>query len=169
MRGPISHPLDKLINDDRLIMLEALIPFADQKMKAPLALYIKITELRIIMNALSNRDYTDKCGLNMDMNNQEQVLNALSGCGFTDIAAKFEGIKAAINMANIMNMMNNSENDEDKAQENTYENSHDNSYENSYESTHDDMYGNVSGNEDMMDNIMKLLEEYDELHSTRQQ
>ena len=134
-------------------------------MKAPLALYIKITELRIIMNALSNSDYTDKCGLNMDMNNQEQVLNALSGCGFTDIAAKFEGIKTAINMANIMNMMNNSENDEEKVHENTYENAQ----ENAYESTHDDMYENVAGNEDMMDNIMKLLEEYDELHSNRQQ
>lgn len=108
MRGPISHPLDKLIKDDRLIMLEAMIPFVDRQLKGPLAIYVKITELKLIMNAFSDRDYLDKCGLNMDMNNQEQVISALSGCGFPDIAGQFEKMKTAMNMANMMNMMNES-------------------------------------------------------------
>lgn len=93
MRRPISHPLDKLIKDDRLIMLEAMIPFVDRQLKGPLAIYIKITELKLIMNALSDYHYIEQCGLNMDMNNQEQVLSALAGCGFPDIASQFEQVK----------------------------------------------------------------------------
>jgi len=108
MRRPISHPLDKLIKDDRLIMLEAMIPFVDRQLKGPLAIYIKITELKLIMNALSDYHYIEQCGLNMDMNNQEQVLSALAGCGFPDIASQFEQVKTAMNMANMMNMMNES-------------------------------------------------------------
>ncbi|MBP3327149.1 MAG: hypothetical protein J6L77_12135 [Coprococcus sp.] len=152
MRRPISHPLDKLIKDDRLIMLEAMIPFVDRQLKGPLAIYIKITELKLIMNALSDYHYIEQCGLNMDMNNQEQVLSALAGCGFPDIASQFEQVKTAMNMANMMNMMNESK---DMADTMNMMNESKN-VENSTPASP------PSG--DMMENIMDLLAEYDNKH-----
>ncbi len=181
MRGPISHPLDKLIKDDRLIMLEAMIPFVDRQLKGPLAIYVKITELKLIMSALSDRNYVDKCGLNMDMNNQEQVMSALSGCGFPDIANQFEKMKTAMNMANMMNMMNetndmaNAMNMMDETNDmanamNMMNNTKDTSKDFEH-NTNDNDYRNFNmenntppSSGDMMENIMDLLTEYDNNH-----
>lgn len=178
MRRPISHPLDKLIKDDRLIMLEAMIPFVDRQLKGPLAIYIKLTELKLIMNALSDYHYIEQCGLNMDMNNQEQVLSALAGCGFPDIASQFEQVKTAMNMANMMNMMNESKDMADTM--NMMRESRDmadttNMMNESRDMTDTMNMMNESKNMenstpasppsgDMMENIMDLLAEYDNKH-----
>ena len=37
--GNFHHPLDNLIKDDRLFMMEAILPFVDDRMKAPCLLY----------------------------------------------------------------------------------------------------------------------------------
>ena len=55
--GNFHHPLDNLIKDDRLFMMEAILPFVDDRMKAPLAMYIKIMELQTILNALRDTNY----------------------------------------------------------------------------------------------------------------
>ena len=191
MRRPISHPLDKLIKDDRLIMLEAMIPFVDRQLKGPLAIYIKITELKLIMNALSDYHYIEQCGLNMDMNNQEQVLSALAGCGFPDIASQFEQVKTAMNMANMMNMMNESKDmadtmntmNESKNVENVMntmnESKNVENVMNMMNESRDmtdtmnmmnesrnmaDSASSASPPGDMMENIMDLLAEYDNKH-----
>ena len=41
---PHSHPLDKLISDDRLFLLEAILPFVDGPMRMPLIIYLKMME-----------------------------------------------------------------------------------------------------------------------------
>ena len=61
--GNFHHPLDNLIKDDRLFMMEAILPFVDDRMKAPLAMYIKIMELQTILNALRDTNYVNSCGL----------------------------------------------------------------------------------------------------------
>lgn len=109
--GNFRHPLDNLIRDDRLFMLEAIIPFVDDRMKAPLAMYIKIMELQSILSALSNKDYVNSCGLCKDLNNQDDILSSLAGCGFSDIKEQFTNMKKAMDMMEMMNSnsMNNSE------------------------------------------------------------
>ena len=83
--GNFHHPLDNLIKDDRLFMMEAILPFVDDRMKAPLAMYIKIMELQTILNALRDTNYVNSCGLHKDINNQDDILSSLAGCGFPDI------------------------------------------------------------------------------------
>ena len=44
MNQGLSHPLDKLINDNSLIMLEAMVPFVDFKMnREELADFLSVT------------------------------------------------------------------------------------------------------------------------------
>ncbi len=182
IRGPVSHPLDKLIKDDKLIMLEAMIPFVDQRMKAPLALYIKITELKLIMAAFTDRNYVSKCGLDLDMNNKEQVLSALSGCGFPDIASQFENIKKAMDMANLMSMMSEADSPPPHDAQPDWGNPpphdaqpnwgnpppHDAQPDWDNPPPHDEemRFHNASNSNpaDMMDSIMDMLAEYDHTH-----
>ena len=82
--GNFHHPLDNLIKDDRLFMMEAILPFVDDRMKAPLAMYIKIMELQTILNALRDTNYVNSCGLHKDINNQDDILSSLAGCGFPE-------------------------------------------------------------------------------------
>ena len=105
-RNGILHPLDNLIKDDRLFMLEALIPFVDDSMKAPIAMYIKITELRLILIALKDKNLVSSCGLCKDINNQEDILSSLCSMGFPDAKASFDNIKKAMSMASAMEAMN---------------------------------------------------------------
>ena len=45
-----SHPLDNLIKDDSLYLLEMLVPFIDFPYKKLLVLFIKYKELTELMN-----------------------------------------------------------------------------------------------------------------------
>lgn len=105
MKGPFHHPLDNLINDDKLFLLETMIPFVDERMKAPLAMYIKVVELQLILKGFRNHSYVNQCGLCRNINNQDDVLEALAGCGFGDIAGQMNQFKSMMNMMNVMNMM----------------------------------------------------------------
>ena len=77
--GNFHHPLDNLIKDDRLFMMEAILPFVDDRMKAPLAMYIKIMELQTILNALRDTNYVNSCGLHktMEAMNTQQSTDSL--------------------------------------------------------------------------------------------
>ena len=104
--GNFHHPLDNLIKDDRLFMMEAILPFVDDRMKAPLAMYIKIMELQTILNALRDTNYVNSCGLHKDINNQDDILSSLAGCGFPDIRDQFASMKKAMDMMKTMEAMN---------------------------------------------------------------
>lgn len=104
--GNFHHPLDNLIKDDRLFMMEAILPFVDDRMKAPLAMYIKIMELQTILNALRDTNYVNSCGLHKNINNQDDILSSLAGCGFPDIRNQFASMKKAMDMMKTMEAMN---------------------------------------------------------------
>ena len=91
--GNFRHPLDNLIRDDSLFMLEAILPFVSDNMKAPLAMYIKIMELQSILSCLQDRNYMESCGLHKDINNQDDILSSLAACGFPDVQGQFANIK----------------------------------------------------------------------------
>lgn len=104
--GNFRHPLDNLIRDDRLFIMEAIIPFVDDNMKAPLAMYIKFMELKAILEALRDPGYVNSCGLHKDINNQDDIFSSLANCGLMGGKDQLENMKKAMNMMNMMNMMN---------------------------------------------------------------
>ena len=61
--GNFRHPLDNLIRDDSLFMLEAILPFVSDNMKAPLAMYIKIMELQSILSTRTSITRMTSCPL----------------------------------------------------------------------------------------------------------
>lgn len=67
---PHSHPLDKLISDDRLFLLEAILPFVEGPMRMPLVIYLKMMELQQIMRVINNQSYIRQCDFNRDLHNQ---------------------------------------------------------------------------------------------------
>lgn len=103
---PHSHPLDKLISDDRLFLLEAILPFVDGPMRMPLIIYLKMMELQQIMRVINNRSYIRQCDFNRDLHNQNDILTSLAQCGFPDIADQMKNIQQAMNMMQVMNAMN---------------------------------------------------------------
>ncbi len=103
---PHSHPLDKLISDDRLFLLEAILPFVDGSMRMPLIIYLKMMELQQIMRVINNQSYIRQCDFNRDLHNQNDILASLSECGFPDIADQIKNMKQAMDMMQVMNVMN---------------------------------------------------------------
>ena len=69
-------------------------------------MYIKIMELQTILNALRDTNYVNSCGLHKDINNQDDILSSLAGCGFPDIRDQFASMKKAIDMMKTMEAMN---------------------------------------------------------------
>ena len=70
---PHSHPLDKLISDDRLFLLEAILPFVEGPMRMPLVIYLKMMELQQIMRVINNQSYIRQCDFNRDLHNQNDI------------------------------------------------------------------------------------------------
>ena len=102
---PHSHPLDKLISDDRLFLLEAILPFVDGPMRMPLIIYLKMMELQQIMRVINNQSYVRQCDFNRDFHNQNDILASLAQCGFPDIADQMKNMQQAMNMMQVMNDM----------------------------------------------------------------
>lgn len=103
---PHSHPLDKLISDDRLFLLEAILPFVDGPMRIPLIIYLKMMELQQIMRVINNQSYVRQCDFNRDFHNQNDILTSLAQCGFPDIEDQMKNMQQAMNMMQVMNAMN---------------------------------------------------------------
>lgn len=94
---PHSHPLDKLISDDRLFLLEAILPFVEGPMRMPLVIYLKMMELQQIMRVINNQSYIRQCDFNRDLHNQNDILASLAQCGFPDIADQMKNMQQAMN------------------------------------------------------------------------
>ena len=94
---PHSHPLDKLISDDRLFLLEAILPFVDGPMRMPLIIYLKMMELQQIMRVINNQSYVRQCDFNRDFHNQNDILASLAQCGFPDIADQMKNMQQVMN------------------------------------------------------------------------
>lgn len=150
---PHSHPLDKLISDDRLFLLEAILPFIDGPMRMPLVIYLKTMELQQIMRVINNQSYVRQCDFNRDFHNQNDILASLAQCGFPDIADQMKNMQQAMNMMQVMNAMNqtgapDSPSDRDCRNNET-------------EPVQEDMTPPDDTQADSMDHIMQLLQEYD--------
>lgn len=73
------HPLECITNCESLSMLESLIPFVEYPLKLPLALFIKFTEIRMIINAFRSLDNLSRLGLHSASSSPTDMLCALTG------------------------------------------------------------------------------------------
>lgn len=171
LRRPFSHPLDIFIQDDSLFMMEAMLPFLDPQIMKPLAIYIKFTEMMVILNNINNQDYMRRCCFHKDINNYDAVLSSLKDMGMSEDIEQAMRMKSAMDMMQHMNAthsQNNEQYNNDPHDDNRYEGdqyanvSFDGSTENipgedSYKSPHREE-GSV------FDNIMDILNDYDRDH-----
>lgn len=160
--GNFHHPLDNLIKDDRLFMMEAILPFVDDRMKAPLAMYIKIMELQAILNALRDTNYVNSCGLHKDIYNQDDILSSLAGCGFPDIRDQFANMKKAMDMMKTMEAMNTQQSTDSlyrhyqsKATSEVQENYDSSEAQENYDSS------KAQSSQDIYSSVKDLFEKYD--------
>ena len=103
MNQGLSHPLDKLINDNSLIMLEAMVPFVDFKMKRFLIIYIKYRELSLLLNSLNNEQYVNICGFNCSDCSGEDMLQKLCAIMPQDVSESIANAKKMMTMMQAMN------------------------------------------------------------------
>lgn len=73
------HPLESVTNSKSLSMLESLIPFVDYPLKLPLALFIKFSEIKLIINAFRSSENLSRLGLHNSSNSSTDILCALTG------------------------------------------------------------------------------------------
>lgn len=79
MESKNRHPLECITNCESLSMLESLIPFVEYPLKLPLALFIKFTEIRMIINAFRSTDNLCRLGLHSASSSPTDMLCALTG------------------------------------------------------------------------------------------
>ena len=97
------HPLDKLISDESVFLLEALVPFIEFPYKKMLVLFIKYREIMSIMKSLNDRDYISSCGFDCHPKNTEEMLAGM--CDFLpeNISASMKQMKQMMSMMEVMN------------------------------------------------------------------
>ena len=71
MKEPFQHPLDKIYQNNGLLLLGAMIPYVAPSLKLPLAMLIKLQEIRILMQFLNNTSIMDADGLNRGRGNSD--------------------------------------------------------------------------------------------------
>ena len=100
------HPLDKLITDDSLWLLEAVVAFVDYPFKRMLVMLIKYKEVMSILNCLDDRNYISDCGFDCHPKCTEDMINDM--CKFMpgDFSSTIKNMNKMMNMMNTMNSMN---------------------------------------------------------------
>ncbi len=73
------HPLNAIDGYDNLSMLEMLIPFVDPSLKLPLALFIKFSEIRLIIKCFQSTENLVRLGLHNPSNDPLDMVCALTG------------------------------------------------------------------------------------------
>lgn len=116
------HPLDRLVGDDSLFFLEAMIPFVDYNTKKLLVILIKYREINSIMNSLNDPVLLSECGFDKHPKSTEDFISDL--CFFMPDEIK-NNIKQATQMMSMMKVVNamDSNNMQQKAPNNSCENS----------------------------------------------
>ena len=99
------HPLDRLIEDDSLFFLEAMIPFVDSNAKKLLVVLIKFKEISSIMNSLNNPAILSERGFNCHPKNTDEFIADMCNFMPEDYKNKINNIQQIMSMMKLMNFM----------------------------------------------------------------
>ncbi len=168
-----THPLDILIPDNSLSLLEALVPFVDYSLKKPLVLFIKYRELTAIMQSLNNIEYISNCGFNCKPKNNDDFISNILKFMPDDYASSFSQMKQMMSMFEMMNMMNQGDENnanyrnseyEDTKNENVeykgtnYEDTYFEDYRSENSSYQNIKYDDAIKNKDLFSTVMDILD-----------
>lgn len=142
------HPLDKLIKDDSLFMLEALVPFVDYRFKKLLILYIKYKEITALLDSFAKPGYISECGFDCHPKSTEDFISGI--CNFLpgDFSTILNQVKQMQQMQGMMNMMNSMNMNQSENTENNF-----NQFENITTNQPN------SNNDSLFDSIISILDE----------
>ncbi len=100
------HPLDILVADNSISLLEALVPFVEFPFKKLLVFYIKYRELNAIVNSLNNRDFLKSCGFDCHPKNTEDMIQDM--CKFMpgNMVGNIKQMQQVFSMMQMMNQDN---------------------------------------------------------------
>ncbi len=102
------HPLDILVADNSISMLETLVPFVEFPFKKLLVFYIKYRELTAIINSLNNRDFLKSCGFDCHPKTTEDMICDM--CKFMpgNMVGNIKQMQQVFSMMQMMNQDNQS-------------------------------------------------------------
>jgi hypothetical protein len=106
MKRGAYHPLDNLIKDDSLIMLEAMVPFVDYNFKKLLVIYIKYREFTLIMKGLNDKSLMEGCGFNKSAASTEDMMEMFLQTMSPDAAGNISNARKMMSMMQTMDNMN---------------------------------------------------------------
>ena len=116
------HPLNAIEGYENLSMLEMLIPFVEPSLKLPLALFIKFSEVRLIIRCFQSTENLVRLGLHNPSNDPLDMVCALTGMSPDMLKMMFSMMDGNDNNlfsnlfngnTDISNMMNNTSHSDD--------------------------------------------------------
>lgn len=151
------HPLDKLISDDSLFYLEAIVPFIEFPYKKMLVMYIKYREFISIMNSLNNRDFISSCGFDCHPKSTEEMLAGM--CEFLpgNISASMKQMKQMMGMMDMMNSMSATNEPNDVSNPSSSSSAGD-AFNSDIKSNKNHQFENISESESIYDSVLSILD-----------
>lgn len=100
-----NRPLQQLVHDSRLEMLEAALPFIVKSLQEPLAMYIKIREMEHVREGFQHPDTVSACGLNNSNQGIEQMLRAMRGKADEDTRSQIDQMLNIIQISKMLPLL----------------------------------------------------------------
>lgn len=161
MDGKRIHPLDKLIADDSLFMLEAMIPFVDFRMKRLLVIFIKYKELTSILSSLNDPIFISESGFDCHPKSTDDMLSSM--CRFMpgDFSRTLNQMKQMKGMMDMMEIMNSNNNCDDRDYFNSHNdhdcfNGHD---DHDYFNSHDERDEHSDNSDSLFESVLSILDD----------
>ena len=95
-------PLEQMLQNSNLNLLEAALPYVEYRIRRPLAMYIKFSELTEVVSGLEDEETLSACGLNDQGMNYEMMLQAMKMTATKEQSAKLEQITHFMNLSKIL-------------------------------------------------------------------
>ena len=107
----IRHPLDQIYSNNSLLFLEVMIPYVDPSLRLPLALLIKVQEMRLIIEAFRNPERSELFRTVPSNQSPEDILYSLAGAMGVSIPEEMKHLSDFTSMMNQMSMSPMSDSD----------------------------------------------------------
>lgn len=153
------HPLDKLIRDDSICLLEALVPFIDFPYKRMLIFFIKYREIAAIMDSLTDRQYIESCGFDCHPNSSEDILENICLHMPRDMSNKISQFKQMMSSFEMMNNLNNASTNYSPNNKDSYDFKYNNEVNNTNNifQESDNTFGVQANKGDLYSSVMNIL------------
>ncbi|MBO8463213.1 MAG: hypothetical protein IAC13_04695, partial [Firmicutes bacterium] len=100
-----QQPLHQILQNSNLNLLEAALPYVPEKLRRPLAVYIKFSEVTEVMNGFENEEVLEACGLNDQNMNYEMMLQAMKMSASKEQSEKLEQMMRIMNLGKMLPSM----------------------------------------------------------------